>query len=78
MADRMPAIDRRQRVAAAILLAAIDLPAPMDVVGRLWGRAAAVCPGITVDELPIGQSRRVMLTAARNLIDEMLGDVTHG
>lgn len=54
------------------------LPAPMDVVGRLWSRAAAVCPGITVDELPIGQSRRVMLTAARNLIDAMLGEVTHG
>lgn len=68
-------LDRRQRVAAAILLTAVNLPANMDALGRLALAAADVCPGIDVGEIKFGQGLRTGLLSARALIDEMLTEM---
>lgn len=67
-------LDRRQRVAAAILLHAVDLPQEMSAYAQLSLTAAKVCPGLNVSEAFTGQPRRVMLERARELIDEMLAE----
>ncbi len=70
-------IDRRQRVVAALMLVAIDLPQPMGEFAILMLEASKVCPGIKADELPNMDSRgrRRCLARARDLIDEMLAEM---
>jgi hypothetical protein len=70
MAD---AVDPRQRQAAAILLSAIDLPAPLQVVAGAWAEAAKVCPGITAATTQL--TRAEQLRCARVLIDELLSEI---
>lgn len=71
------AIDRRQRLAATLLLAAFDLPAPAGAAARQLIVAAKACPGVKIDELPnLGPgSRRACLATARELIDEMIDEI---
>ena len=66
-------VDSRQRKAAVLLLAAIDLPAPMDQVARAWIAASEVWIGATADLVTGG--RRHQLLRARALIDEVLADL---
>lgn len=70
-------LDRRQRLAACLMLSAVDLPAPAGEVAQLLCAAAKVCPGVTMNELPsMGHdSRRRFLERARDLIDEVLAEV---
>lgn len=68
------ALDPRQQEAAALLLSAIDLPAPAYHVVRIWRRAAQVCPGITIDQALLGD-RRAQLEKARDLIDQVLSEM---
>ena len=70
-------LDRRQQLAAAQLLMAFDLPAPMAAASRQMIEAARVCPGLTMGELPnLGPgSRRACLAAARDLIDELIDEI---
>ena len=67
-------LDRRQTLAASLLMAAVDWPQQLDLVAELWIKAAELTPGCTVDELLINGGRRVMLSRARDLIDEMLAE----
>jgi hypothetical protein len=66
--------DRRQRVAAALLITAIDLPAPLDKVAGLALTAGRICPDMSVQESMMGSGRRRQLEAARRLIDDMLDE----
>lgn len=66
-------MDSRQREAACLLMAAVDFPAPMHEASVLILEAAKLCPGITVDRVPIGQ-RILCLQRARQLIDDMLAE----
>jgi len=66
-------IDRRQRLAAALLLSAVELPADASNVALLWMVAARVCPGVTVAELALGH-RRAALERARELVEELLAE----
>lgn len=70
-------IDRRQRLAACMLLSAMDLPAPAGDAARQLIEAADVCPGVTIGDLPpLGPgSRRLFLQRASDLIDEMLAEL---
>lgn len=70
-------IDRRQRVVAALMLAAVDLPQPATEWAELMIEASKVCPGLTVDEIPMqGQrNRRLCLKRAETLIAEMLEEI---
>lgn len=67
-------LDPRQKEAAALLLSAIDLPAPAKLVGRIWLQAAAVCPGIKADQAMLG-NRAGQLQRARDLIDQVLSEL---
>lgn len=70
--------DRRQLQAAAILVMAIDLPAPMYLVGDRMKLAAEICPGISLEELgPLsGEAARLhALVKARDLINEMIEEL---
>jgi hypothetical protein len=75
--DKLLGIDRRQRIAASMLLLGFDLPAESEPVCKQMIEAAGVCPGLTMgDVAPMGkQGRRSALTAARQLIDEMLAEL---
>ena len=66
-------IDRRQRVAACILLSAIDLPAPARETARAWVAAARVCPRISVEEACLG-NRRAGLERVAALVAELLAE----
>lgn len=68
------AVDPRQREAAALLLGAIDLPAPAAEVARVWMAAAKVCPGITAERFCLGD-RAAQLRRARDLIDQVLSEI---
>lgn len=70
-------IDRRQRLAAAALLMAFDLPQEMSVAARSMIEATDACPGMTTGEMPPMNSdgRRTALQMARHLIDEMLDEM---
>jgi len=68
-------IDRRQQVAAANLIAAIDLPQAAHEVSKLWLHAARVAPGITLDQMPATQGRKAGLLHAQTLITEMLAEL---
>lgn len=65
----------RQREAAAILLGAIELPAPAADVARAWIAAAKVCPGIKADAA-VFNSRRAGLQRAAAIIAELLEEET--
>jgi len=69
-------IDRRQRLAAANLLCAFDLPQNMLDASHSMLEAAAVCPGMTTADLPFtgAEGRRPALLRAKALIDEMLSE----
>jgi hypothetical protein len=73
MRRRGDLLDRRQRLAAAALLMAFDLPAEMSGAGEQMREAAEVCPGLTVDEVPIGD-RCAALLRAKQLIDELVAE----
>ena len=68
-------LDRRQRLAAALCLAAIDLPAEMDAWGRQLKQASSVCPGVTIGEIPT-KSRREALTKARDILNELISEAS--
>lgn len=67
-------IDPRQREAAAILLAAVDLPAPAEQVAQTWLAAVVVCPGLTVSQVMLGD-RSAQLNRVRDLVDAMLAEI---
>lgn len=67
-------LDRRQRLAAAILLSAIDLPAPLPAYAQHALEAAKVCPGLNVAEAAFGAGRVAGLLKARDLVDELLAE----
>lgn len=68
-------VDPRQRQAAAILLCAIALPAPLEAVAQAWKAAARVLPGITLEHARPGD-RPAQLRRARDLIDQCLSEIT--
>lgn len=70
-------IDRRQRLAAAALLLAFDLPQNLHATSKSMLEAAHVCPGMTTGDLGgMGQQGKAShLRAARDLIDEMLREM---
>lgn len=68
-------IDPRQREAAAYLLSAIDLPAPISVWARQATQAASVCPGFKADQAAIN-SRRVSLERAQAIITQLLKEAS--
>lgn len=67
-------LDRRQRLAATILMSAVDLPQPLPEFAKLTLAAARLTPGCKVCEAMLGAGRRAALERARGLIDEMLGE----
>ena len=62
-------VERQRRLAAALVLCAVDLPQPMPAMIKLVKDAARLCPGLTTDELRFG---RAALLRAREIIDELL------
>lgn len=68
------AMDRRQCLAAAILLSAVDLPQPADKVAQLWLAAAQVCPRITTGEVELGAGRVAQLLQVQRLVVALLDD----
>lgn len=70
-------IDRRQRVAAAMLLMGFDLPQDAISAARTMIEASRVCSGMTTGDMaPMGaQGRREALEAVRKLVDEMLSEI---
>lgn len=75
--DAAIGMDRRQRLAAAQLLTAVDLPCPVTEWAQLGIEAAKICQPLYVGELVVGK-RIDGLRAARALIDEMLAELTRG
>lgn len=68
------AMDRRQCLAACILLSAVDLPQPADKVAQLWLNAAHACPGVTTAEVDLGAGRLAQLQQVRRLVEAMISD----
>lgn len=68
-------LDRRQRLAAALCLGAIDLPAEASAWARQQIEAASVCPGLTVADVPLN-SRREALTKARDILNELISEAS--
>ena len=70
-------IDRRQRVVAALMVAAVDLPQPMGEWGQQMIKATELCPGLKADEIPNmdSRARRKCLALARAHIDAMLEEI---
>lgn len=70
-------IDRRQRLAAAALLMAFDLPQEMSVAARSMIEATDACPGMTTGEMPPMNSdgRRAALEMAKGLVEDMLAEI---
>lgn len=68
-------LDRRQRVAAAILMSAVDLPQPAADLAKLMIQAAALAPGVNVQQVCFGLGRRACLERARDLITAMLEEI---
>ncbi|WKL57274.1 hypothetical protein Q1W73_16650 [Asticcacaulis sp. ZE23SCel15] len=67
-------LDPRQREAAALIMSAIDLPAPAAYAAKVWMDAAVLCPGITLDAMAIG-NRKAQLQQARYLIDTIIQEL---
>lgn len=77
MADDAPdLLDPRARRAAALLLVAFDLPAPMESVARQALQAAVVDPRLTPGQAFRGD-RIALLGEARALIDSILQEAAH-
>jgi hypothetical protein len=68
-------IDPRQREAAALLLCAVDLPAPLAAVAGQWLEAGRVCPGFSLDQACMN-SRRAALERAAGIVAELLKETT--
>lgn len=70
-------IDRRQRLAAALLLMAFDLPQEMRAASLTMLEAARLCPGLTTGEIGGmgGHQRVAMLERAKSLIEEMVAEI---
>ncbi|HZS84192.1 MAG TPA: hypothetical protein VFA50_15055 [Stellaceae bacterium] len=64
-------LDARQRLAIALLISAVRLPAEISATAKLWLEAERVLPGVTVDQVKLGD-RAGALQAARALIDDLL------
>lgn len=82
VADMAP-IDRRQRLVAAAMILAVDMPADLGQVARSMLGACKVCPGLYLDEIPAlteSATRLRMLTFARDLIQTMINEdnTSHG
>lgn len=69
-------LDRRQRLAACLLLMAFDLPQPMTEAARTMMEAARICPGVHTGELGgMGSHQRVpTLQRVRDMVDEMIAE----
>ena len=67
-------IDPRQRQAAAILLSAMVMPAPMGDAAKALRFAASVCPGITAGEARVGD-RKGALERVQDLVAELLAEI---
>lgn len=67
-------IPRPQRLAAAALLSAVDLPAPAGDFALTVIEATDVCPGVTTADVALGAGRRAGLMRARALIDGLLSE----
>lgn len=63
-------LDRRQRLAAALCLMAVDLPAPAAAWAAQIKQACQVCPNLTSAHMH--DKRLDALLRARALIDEMI------
>lgn len=70
-------LDPRQRLAACLLLSAVDLPAPLPDVAKLWTAAAKVCPGVKVDQALLGD-RLAQLRRAHELVVELITEAIRG
>lgn len=70
-------VDRRQRLAAALLIMGFDLPQEAMAACQSMLEASRLCPGMTTGDMaPMnGQARRTSLEMARGLIDEMLDEM---
>jgi len=79
VSDHLPPvdIDRRQRLAAAALLMAFDLPQTMAAVTGSGMEASGICPELTTGEIPHlkADGRRHILEKARTMNDEMLEEI---
>lgn len=71
---RYDPLDPRQRLAAALLMSAVDLPQPVVEFSKLCLIASKLSPGCSVKDIQLGQGRRVGLLRARQLIDELLAE----
>jgi len=69
-------LDRRQRLAAAVLLAAVDLPQQAAGLAALWIDAGRICPGVGIDEISPGDGRLALLVKARDLVQQMIDEET--
>lgn len=69
-------IDRRQRVAATLLLMAFDLPQEMTKAARTMAEAARVCPGITTGDIGgMGNHNRLrILERARDMVEQLIAE----
>jgi len=70
-------LDRRQRLAAALLIMGFDLPQEMAKAARTMMEAARVCPGLHTGDIGTmgGQTRRSALSRAQGIIGEMLAEM---
>jgi hypothetical protein len=73
LAPHYALLDARQRTAAAFVLAAVQLPAQMNLISRLFLQVEQLLPGCTVDTLHIGD-RLKALQSARTILDELIAE----
>jgi hypothetical protein len=72
-ADAFEALPHRQRLAIAILTAAIELPAPMQNCAALWREAARALPDVDLRGLCVGD-RLGALRRAREIVDALIAE----
>lgn len=66
-------LDRRQRVAAAMIALAVAYPVDMRQFSLLMKDVTKIAPdGISVEELELSSDRLGMLRKAREVLDEMI------
>ena len=70
----MDILDVRQRMIAALMLSAVDLPADLESVGAALKQATDVCPGLALADLPPLEpgGRKRNLERARQLLEQLL------
>lgn len=71
--DKKIFIERRQRLIAAQVMMAVDLPQPAGIWAKHMIEAAKLCPGIKVGEIIM--AKRSGLKRARQMIDELLEEL---